>query len=75
MQASPPSHQREDLKYGDPHLNHGDHPFYGPDKAAVLDANREDPTLETHGFYMAQETKRASRWQKIKSFVMRDRLS
>lgn len=73
MQATQPSPQREDLKYGDPHLNHGAHPFYGPDKIAILEANRKDPTLESHGFYMAKETKRTSLWQRFRSFFTQER--
>jgi hypothetical protein len=61
-----PSAQREDLRYGDPHLNRGDHPIYGPDKFAML---------ESHGFYLAhEEPPHDSLWTRIKrSLIVRPR--
>jgi len=69
-----PSARREDLRYGDPHLNRGDHPFYGPDRFAVLEKEKDKQTLESHGFYLAMEEKKPrSLWSKIKTFFVSDR--
>jgi hypothetical protein len=70
-----PSAQREDLRYGEPHLNRGDHPIYGPDHFDMLELEKNKPTLESHGFYLAhEEPKRESRWKRIKrSLIVRTR--
>jgi hypothetical protein len=73
-----PSHKREDLKYGDPHLNHGAHPFYGPDRFAVIEwdnkETEEKPTMESHGFYLAHENKeRKGLLERIRQFFLGDK--
>jgi hypothetical protein len=47
------THQREDLRYGDPHLHRGKHLYYGPDKFDMEALKEPLPALESHGFYLA----------------------
>jgi hypothetical protein len=49
-----PSPRREDLRYGDVHLQRGGHPFYGPDQFALAES-AEKPALESHGFYLVPD--------------------
>ena len=67
---TPPSPHREDLRYGDPHAPRGNHPFYGPDKfdMSALERIETPPTLESHGFYMADQEKEHP-WRKLREFL------
>jgi hypothetical protein len=72
--AFPPPPEREDLRYGDVHLQRGNHPFYGPDKTSMRDmkADPGKPSLESHGFYLVREEDKAkngktSLWRRLKS--------
>jgi hypothetical protein len=60
-----PSHQREDLKYGDPHNPRGKHTFYGPDLYAMKSSEKSKPAMESHGFYLGSAKTSGHFWQRL----------
>lgn len=74
MISQSPSPRREDLRYGDPHGNRGKHVFYGPDLYDINASDPSKPNMESHGFYMAQEKKSHSLWERIKEYFVGERL-
>ena len=75
--AYPPSPRREDLRYGDVHLQRGDHPFYGPDHQTV-EENPAKGALESHGFYLVSKDQESDEprgfWARLKKRFVGERL-